>query len=209
MHITLQKRGQPALQKGSNFKLVASNRMELRMWPKVVRQTSSNISPWLNLIAREVEFAPSSSSEVYHAVQTADYVIVVAQTFDKKIPLVRQFRPAIERFTLEFPSGLRETREEPDATARRELLEETGYTASRVASLGVGASDSGRLTCSTYSFFIETGGQAPDFKPEPKVEMRLVTQAELLQLISDGDFDVQGHIGALMQAILHQHLRLL
>lgn len=49
--------------------------------------------------------------------------------FDGKdsIYLVRQYRKAIDEFTLEIPAGLVEVNEKPIETAKRELQEEIGY----------------------------------------------------------------------------------
>lgn len=41
--------------------------------------------------------------------------------------LIRQYRPPIDRFVLEFPAGLVDRGEEPEETAVRELREETGF----------------------------------------------------------------------------------
>lgn len=54
---------------------------------------------------------------------------VVAVRGDGKLLMVRQYRNALERETLEIPAGGLNGREEPtEAAARRELEEETGYT---------------------------------------------------------------------------------
>ena len=47
---------------------------------------------------------------------------------DGKILMVKQYRNALERFTLELPAGARDSKEEPyEKCAARELEEETGY----------------------------------------------------------------------------------
>jgi ADP-ribose pyrophosphatase len=46
-----------------------------------------------------------------------------------KLLLVEQYRTAIGRATLEIPAGTLEVGESPEACARRELIEETGFTA--------------------------------------------------------------------------------
>ncbi len=58
---------------------------------------------------------------------------VVAVLPDGRIPMVRQYRPALDRFTWEIPAGARDSVNEDTAvTAARELAEETGYTAAEM-----------------------------------------------------------------------------
>jgi ADP-ribose pyrophosphatase len=49
--------------------------------------------------------------------------------------LVRQLRPAVNAHVLELPAGLIDPGEQPIDCARRELAEETGYSARRVEPL--------------------------------------------------------------------------
>lgn len=42
--------------------------------------------------------------------------------------IIRQYRPPCDGYVIEFPAGLVDAGERPEATARRELKEETGYT---------------------------------------------------------------------------------
>lgn len=58
---------------------------------------------------------------------------VVAVREDGKLLMVRQYRNALERETLEIPAGGLNGREEPtDVAAMRELQEETGYVCDKV-----------------------------------------------------------------------------
>ena len=61
---------------------------------------------------------------------------VVPVADDGRILMVRQYRNALDRETLEIPAGKLEQGEDPLACAARELSEETGYTAGRFISLG-------------------------------------------------------------------------
>lgn len=55
---------------------------------------------------------------------------------DGRVLLIRQYRPAIDRETLELPAGARDASgEDPAVTAARELEEETGYRPGRMTKL--------------------------------------------------------------------------
>ncbi len=58
--------------------------------------------------------------------------VVVPITEDGKVVLVRQFRKAVEKTVLEVPAGKIEIGEDPFTTVKRELREETGYTAENI-----------------------------------------------------------------------------
>jgi len=53
----------------------------------------------------------------------------------EEILFVEQFRKAVQRSTLEIPAGTLEAGETPESCAKRELLEETGYSAERFEKL--------------------------------------------------------------------------
>ena len=38
-------------------------------WPKIRSRRTTKISPWMDVIAREVEFAPGEPPQIYHAVR--------------------------------------------------------------------------------------------------------------------------------------------
>ena len=61
---------------------------------------------------------------------------VLAVRNDGKIIMVRQYRNALERFTLEVPAGKRDSVDEDTSIcAKRELEEETGYKAGQLKKL--------------------------------------------------------------------------
>ena len=177
-------------------------------WPKIRSRSTTKVSPWMDVIAREIEFTPGAAPETYHAVGQLDYLSILAVTPDGRIPLVRQYRPAIEAFSLELPAGLVEPGEDPAAASSRELLEETGYPTRAIHLIGANAACTGRLSNRIHSYFIETGEQIADFKPEPGLTVQLVTPAELARMIKAGEFIQQNHLGTLMQAELKAFIKL-
>ena len=169
-------------------------------WPKIVSRRITRVSPWMEIIEREVEFSADAPSELYHAVGQQDYIAIVALTPAGLIPIVRQYRPALERFTWELPAGLVDKGETPEACCRRELMEETGFAAKAVHALGAYAPCTARLSNQVHSFFVEAGERATAWQPEPGLESKLVTPAALGGLILAGEFVLQLHIGALLLA---------
>lgn len=66
--------------------------------------------------------------------------------------MVRQYRHGSGEITLEFPAGAVNRGEDPAATARRELLEETGYRAGSIECLGHVSPNPAFMNNSVYTF---------------------------------------------------------
>jgi 8-oxo-dGTP pyrophosphatase MutT (NUDIX family) len=162
----------------------------------------------MSIIAREVEFSRGETPEIYHAVEQADYISIVALTRGGKIPIVRQYRPALEAFSWELPAGLVDPGESPADACRRELLEETGLTARAIHPLGENSPCTGRLDNRIHSFFVEAGEPLKGFKPVAGMSVKLVSPAVVVRLFTSGNFDSLLHLGALLLAELHGFLAL-
>ena len=112
-------------------------------------------TPWFEIVEKH----PTAGGTPHYALLTKDYVSVVAVTRDGRLPLVRQYRPAVGRTTLELPSGHVEDGETPEAAARKELLEETGLVADDWTCLGDLSPDTGRLANRMWCFFAGARGR--------------------------------------------------
>ena len=86
----------------------------------------------LRVFEDEVTLPDGRTAIVHHR----GAVAIVATDSAGGIILVRQWRHACEGALWEVPAGTREEDEDPAVTARRELEEETGYTAARWRPLG-------------------------------------------------------------------------
>ncbi len=161
-------------------------------------------TPWFDVVAKAV--AGWDANAPYYSLELDDYVAVLALTESGQVLLVRQYRPTTESYTLELPSGHAETEEPPEDTARRELLEETGYEAEKMELIGCLAPDSGRLGNRLWAYF------APDVKlnrrglsVESGLELVTCSQDELLRYIVEGHFDHALHLSVILLAILKGH----
>jgi ankyrin repeat protein/8-oxo-dGTP pyrophosphatase MutT (NUDIX family) len=167
---------------------------------RIVARREQRLSPWVTLLEKEVEFAPGRPPDTYHALGPAEYVVAVARTPEGLVPVVRQFRPAIEQYTWELPSGLVDPGETPEVACRRELLEETGLRAERVTYLGGLHPDAGRLDVRQHIYRVEASGPAPEFVPEPGVAVDYLAPAAVLAMVRSGAFTQLHHIAALFLA---------
>lgn len=70
-------------------------------------------------------------------------VIIVPVTTQNELILIRQYRPALDRYVIEFPAGLIDKGEDVAGAARRELLEETGHATDSLTELAAGAVSTG------------------------------------------------------------------
>ncbi len=78
---------------------------------------------------------PSGRESVREVVEHPGAVAIVPLTHDGMVLLVRQYHHSIGRRLLGLPAGTLEPREPPIETARRELIEETGYEPERLTEL--------------------------------------------------------------------------
>jgi len=85
----------------------------------------------INLRIDSVEL-PDGSTGRREVVEYAGAVAVVAVNEKRETYLVRQYRHAVGKTLLEIPAGKIEPGEDIYSCARRELLEETGYTATNI-----------------------------------------------------------------------------
>jgi ADP-ribose pyrophosphatase len=166
---------------------------------QIVERKVEFATPWFELVAKRVE----GEAAPYYSLRMQDYVSVVAWTEQKELVLVRQYRPAVERYTLELPSGHVERNETPAESARRELAEECGFEAPKLEPLGTLVSDTGRNENRLWCYLAAgVKPQPTTYVPEPGVDRILVPLARLPELLAKGEFDHALHVAALLLVIL-------
>lgn len=112
----------------------------------------------------------------------------VAVLDDKRILLVRQYRPALERFTLELPAGSRDSKEEDTRVcAERELFEETGYKAGSIQKL-LSLKSTVAFCDELIDVYLATGLKkegAQSLDPAEAIDIMAYSLDEILKMIFD------------------------
>jgi len=162
----------------------------------------------LKVRRERVELPDGSIIPDYHIIENRGWVGIVPLTEDGLFVINRQYKHGIGYEVLEFPAGgIDDDEDDPIHTAQRELMEETGYSATpdQIELLAhMLANPSGSVTRIWWYMarnVRKTGTQKID--PAEVIENLLVTPAELLRLIHSGDFTVQGQIAAAYMALEH------
>lgn len=145
---------------------------------------------------------PSGRKTKREIIEHGAVVAVVAIDSEDNVLLVRQYRKAVEKMLLEIPAGGIEPGEEPLHSARRELEEETGFTAGKWESLGGFYTSPG--FCTEYIHLyrateLQQGGLPAD--DDESIELIRVPLKEVTELIDSGDICDAKSVAGLMVAL--------
>jgi ADP-ribose pyrophosphatase len=144
-------------------------------------------SSWFNLRQDSVEL-PSGNEITYTMIEHPGYAMVVPLLDDKWVILEKVYRYTVQETVIECPSGGLDG-ESPEVAARRELLEETGYAAKNLISIGSFYGSDGISDEGIY-FFLATGltdtGRTHREATE-QIELEILPFEEALDLAYSGN----------------------
>ena len=163
-------------------------------------------TPYLKIRCEQVAVPNGPIIPDYYIIENRGWVGIVPVTEDGRFLINKQYKHGIGCEVLEFPAGGIDAHEDdPLITARRELMEETGYSFddNQVELLAhMHANPTGAKTRIWWYLarnVRKTGDQKVD--PVEVIENLLITPKELLQLIHEGTFAGQGQIAAAYMAM--------
>lgn len=147
----------------------------------------------------EVEL-PSGRITEREIVEHRGVVAIVPMMDDARIVLVRQFRGAAGRTLLEIPAGTMEPHEKVEDCLHRELAEEVGMRAARVAHLLTFLPSPGFLQEQVHLYLAEDLLPSPRDREEEDLEVVPMTLTQAQALIGTHIIDAKSIIGLLMVA---------
>jgi len=101
----------------------------IKPWP-IIESTKNFDTGLFSITTNRCRSPRTGKEHDFYVIDFPNWVQVIPITPDDQIVMVRQYRHGCGRIFLELPGGLIDKNDlSPDQTAKRELLEETGYRA--------------------------------------------------------------------------------
>jgi 8-oxo-dGTP pyrophosphatase MutT (NUDIX family) len=173
--------------------------MPLKPW-KVLE--SSYFRPRLRLDKVEL---PNGKFLDATVIEFSAWANILAVTKDQEAVLIKQYRHGIQEVLWEIPGGVVEDGEDPLEGVKRELLEETGYTASEFIQVGALYPNPAFQTNTMYCYLAlnaeKVTGQSLDDGED--IEVHLVPLDELMAMTKRGDFPHALQVAALFHAFAY------
>jgi 8-oxo-dGTP pyrophosphatase MutT (NUDIX family) len=145
-------------------------------------------NPWIQVLHDDV-IRPDGQPGIYGVVHFRHLAIgVVPLDQSDRVLLVGQYRYTLDRYSWEIPEGGGDLDEDPEAAARRELVEETGYSGGQWREL-CRAELSNSVTDETMVLFVATDLVAGPASPEgtERLQLRWVPFDEAMAMIRRGE----------------------
>ena len=157
---------------------------------------------WFRVRQDDVEMPSGASIDGYYVWESPHIATVVPVTPDGLFVLCRQYRHAVGRVMLQVPAGIVAEGESPEAAARRELEEETGYRAGTLEHLGDIAVYPTKLSGWHHLYLarevVPDGARMDD--PHEPIEVVLTAAEELYRMIDNNEFQVGDSVSAVLIA---------
>ena len=142
---------------------------------------------------------PQSRVSQREIVEHGGSVAIVPLDGQMNVLLVRQYRKAVEQALLEVPAGGLDEGERPEACARRELQEETGYTAGKIEPLATFFMSPGFCDEEMHAFLAtELSAGRPRPEIDESIEVVRMPLASVPDMIKQGEIRDAKSIASLL-----------
>lgn len=141
-------------------------------------------SPWFEIMADDAD-----ASAPYYVMRSGNHVTILPIDTAGNVLLVKQYRIAVNQFTLELPSGHVDAGESHFDAAMRELREETGHEPGKIEYLGAVLPDTGRRRCHLHCYVASELEPVKNHSAEAGMEVVTVSMDEMFALIRSGEMN--------------------
>ncbi|HET8864214.1 MAG TPA: NUDIX hydrolase [Gracilimonas sp.] len=158
------------------------------------------------LVSRDMKLESEDKEAEFSIVEAPDWMNVIPLTSENEIVLVEQYRYGIEQPTLELPGGMVDPGETHDETAKRELLEETGYAGDTWHYLGNVSSNPAFLTNYTHLHVVENCKKIKEQELDghERINVHLMPLDDFLEMVKEGTVHHSLVVAAVAKFLLWQ-----
>ncbi|BAY34447.1 NUDIX hydrolase [Nostoc carneum NIES-2107] len=159
---------------------------------------------WLAFRADTCQTPDGQIVEPFYVFEYSTWVNIVALTKNQEVVLVEQYRYGIQQTVLELPGGCMEPEDiSPLEAAKRELLEESGYSSENFIETGVISPNSATHNNLIHCFLATNVELVADLKLDTTeiINVKLLPLDDLIQNIDSGILLQSFHISSLFFAL--------
>lgn len=177
--------------------------MSDELWKILDKTDLVDALPYMKVWVEKVELPDGRIVDDFYQVLIPDSVLIFARDTEDRIVVERAYRHALKRVSMILPAGGINEGEEPLIAARRELLEETGYTSDDWSELGSFQTNSNQGLGRVHLFEALGARKTADAESGDleNIEVVLLTTEELEAAIRGGDMIAMSSIAAFSLAL--------
>ena len=172
--------------------------MVLKKW-KILESQVALDSKWFRIVKEKVKLSDSTILDDYYVWNSPDVSLIIPVKNDGNIILVRQYKHGAKDYMIEFPAGVVDEDEDPFECAKRELMEETGYSFATIEKIGVLINNPTKQRGRTHIFLAKDCVKASeqDLDHSEDIEVLEANKEEVIDMAKDGRIWVSGSVAAL------------
>ncbi len=178
---------------------------------KIIKHVKVYESNWLAVYEDLLDSGQiNKRQEVYNKIVTFDTSHIIPILDDANLLMVETYRNGAGKRLLELPGGFLNAGERPRDAAKRELLEETGYSSKVMKYLTYTYTWPGRSTQKNYVFCATGLTKIEDPKPEPFEKLKTIklSRKQIANEILTGRIRSSSAISAIFMSYLLQGINL-
>lgn len=133
------------------------------------------------------------------------WVTIVALTQGQEVLLIKQYRHGAQKIIWELPGGAVDEGEEPIDAAKRELLEETGYTSDNIIEVGRVSPNPASHTNLMYAYVALDAEKVDNQHLDEieEIEVYPIPLDEVIRIVKNGELIQSLHVSTLFFALYH------
>jgi len=184
---------------------------EIRPWTRVGDPIVTADGGFGKHLARQTFRKPNGTEQDRSLIIQRDWSVVLPVTVENEVVVVTQYRHGCDRVMIELPAGTANfAGEQPARVMKRELLEETGYTAGQMFPLGNAWMSSGNSPTQVHLFLAVRCRKVLDQKldQDEDIKLELVPLTRWISRVVSGAITEWSAVVATIRSLPHLRLEI-